>query len=159
LAPWISRRREQRDVSAAIGAEIEALKTLVETRDYVNGFRKEAANLKAVGPGKSYPEWLTVPSMTHKYFQVFDSSVVKVGMLGDATPDVLNFYSRAKAFLETVSELGRALERKDPPMIMAERLNLAARELEEILRITEGLIPRLRALARATHPIEKWISP
>ncbi len=82
---------------------------------------RRAKILRAQGPGGTYPDWLSLPRIQLNYFEVFQATVNQVGLISPVAPEVVEFYARAKGFVEDVHAIGEGHEAKIPNMPLAER--------------------------------------
>jgi len=92
----LENRRERRAFAYALAGEIHAIVQIIEERQYQQGFAAAIDSVKKFNK----PSGLRI-SITQKYFIVFETNVLKIGLLPARTAkDVASFYTFAKSLIE-----------------------------------------------------------
>lgn len=122
--------QESKGIAVALGAEIDAILTLVKKREFVEQVDDIIKRLQQPAYNLTPHDIFTIP-VAQDYFTVFTSLSPKLGLLGDLSGRVVRFYSICKSLID---ELHAFKENREKIMEGLIRIEVIDRKflLEEI---------------------------
>ena len=132
--------KEAKGIAAAIRAEIEAYLRLHRHAKHGEALIGYIKRLEAMTSAPTHNEFFTFP-LNERPFQVFDSLCNRIGLLGDLSAGVVQFYSLGKAYHTNARFLGELRERVMVRQIVVDRAALlkVTRQLADMFEESQAV--------------------
>lgn len=137
---WFSWQKERQAIAAALAAEIEAVKTVAEFREY----RRLIQDCIDVTKANKKAKWYAISVADHP-FPVFENNVNKIGFLpAELARQVTTFYSYASGVVNDFRSLSTANLYNWPVSEVVIFLENVAAGIDASMNIARDLVPKLQ---------------